>query len=247
MSGIQSRSSEGGNGELQSVEMSLENTQGRDNALSLEGGNMRKNFAVSTRWEEQMAGGTDDPILIKPKCYRLNKIFCWCSKPLGGMFILCQRRNGDPLMIAGPLWGFCMFITVPLILFISGVFLHFVVMNDKMDLPLWVQILYIFLIAFTLICLFFTSCRNPGLIERTTDEEAGRNGWYWNEQTGAYRPPNAMYCRECKVLIEGYDHLCPWTGTGIGKGNMIPFRLFVLFVNCLCYATIILAFVAFLL
>jgi len=40
------------------------------------------------------------------------------------------------------------------------------------------------------------------------------------------------------VVIEDYDHLCPWTGTGIGKKNMLAFKLFVLFVNLLCYGTI---------
>ena len=27
-----------------------------------------------------------------------------------------------------------------------------------------------------------------------------------------------------QVLIEGYDHLCPWSGTVIGKKNMVWFR-----------------------
>jgi DHHC palmitoyltransferase len=49
------------------------------------------------------------------------------------------------------------------------------------------------------------------------DEEAGHGGWFWNEQVGSYRPPGALYCRECGVLIQDYDHLCPWTGTGIGR------------------------------
>jgi len=43
------------------------------------------------------------------------------------------------------------------------------------------------------------SCRDPGLLERVTDEEAAENGWFWNEQVGSYRPAGAMYCRECKV------------------------------------------------
>jgi DHHC palmitoyltransferase len=108
------------------------------------------------------------------------------------------------------------------------------------------------------------SCRDPGLMERVTDEEAGRGGWYWNEQVGSFRPPGALYCRECgvserlfqvklerspiilenlmsylgQVLIEGYDHLCPWTGTGIGHGNMMAFKAFVVGVNVLCYFSI---------
>lgn len=44
-------------------------------------------------------------------------------------------------------------------------------------------------------------------MERVTDEEAGEGGWFWNEQVGSYRPPGALYCRECGVLIQDYDHL----------------------------------------
>ena len=38
-------------------------------------------------------------------------------------------------------------------------------------------------------------------MERVTDEEAGEGGWFWNEQVGSYRPPGALYCRECGVRI----------------------------------------------
>ena len=38
-------------------------------------------------------------------------------------------------------------------------------------------------------------------MERVTDEEAGEGGWFWNEQVGSYRPPGALYCRECGVSI----------------------------------------------
>lgn len=31
---------------------------------------------------------------------------------------------------------------------------------------------------------------------------------------------------------------CPWTGTGIGRNNMLAFRVFVVSVNVLCYFTI---------
>jgi len=44
-------------------------------------------------------------------------------------------------------------------------------------------------------------------MERVVDEEAGEGGWFWNEQVGSFRPPGALYCRECGVLIQDYDHL----------------------------------------
>lgn len=98
--------------------------------------------------------------------------------------------------------------------------------------------MYIPVVVAVLSLLFCVSCRDPGLMERVTDEEAGEGGWFWNEQVGSYRPPGALYCRECGVLIQDYDHLCPWTGTGIGKKNMWAFKAFVIGVNVLCYSSI---------
>mmetsp|Transcript_33948 Transcript_33948/g.49809 ORF Transcript_33948/g.49809 Transcript_33948/m.49809 type:complete len:109 (+) Transcript_33948:1026-1352(+) len=41
-----------------------------------------------------------------------------------------------------------------------------------------------------------------------------------------------------QVLIQDYDHLCPWTGTGIGRGNLWAFKWFVVSINILCYFSI---------
>lgn len=59
--------------------------------------------------------------------------------------------------------------------------------------------IYFSIVAIVLLVLFFVSCRDPGLLERVTDEEVANNGWFWNEQVGSYRPAGAMYCRECQV------------------------------------------------
>ena len=45
------------------------------------------------------------------------------------MFILLERTDGSPLVIAGPCWPFCMGVTVPLILGISGLVAYFVLFN----------------------------------------------------------------------------------------------------------------------
>ena len=37
---------------------------------------------------------------------------------------------------------------------------------------------------------------------------------------------------------------CPWTGTGIGRKNMLAFKVFVVGVNVLCYFSVILVIVA---
>eukprot|EP00814_Leptocylindrus_danicus_P015058 CAMPEP_0116003898 /NCGR_PEP_ID=MMETSP0321-20121206/300_1 /TAXON_ID=163516 /ORGANISM="Leptocylindrus danicus var. danicus, Strain B650" /LENGTH=192 /DNA_ID=CAMNT_0003472135 /DNA_START=39 /DNA_END=614 /DNA_ORIENTATION=- len=137
----------------------------------------RKQYAVSTRWERDIAEGRTNR---REKLRVCNNTCCCCAKPLGGMHVLWERKSdGSPIIIAGPLWPFCMFVTVPLIVFISGVFVYFVLLNDKIGLPWWIQCIYYPMIVITLVSLFFTSCRNPGLAERVTDEEAGRGGWFW--------------------------------------------------------------------
>mmetsp|Transcript_19826 Transcript_19826/g.22830 ORF Transcript_19826/g.22830 Transcript_19826/m.22830 type:complete len:307 (-) Transcript_19826:504-1424(-) len=174
-----------------------------------------------------------------------NGLCCWpcCTRRrIGAMTVLCEYSDGTPIVVAGPCWPFCAFFTVPLIVVISFLVTYFIIFNGAGNLtyvlPWWVSLIYIPFIFLTLVALCCVSCSDPGMLERVTDEEAGHGGWFWNEQTRSYRPAGAMYCRECKVLIQEYDHLCPWTGTGIGRGNMRAFKCFVGSVNILCYLSI---------
>lgn len=201
----------------------------------------RKQYAVSTRWEREQAERKrrgDNPMNCDGPPDGLNSICCCCCQRIGGMTVLWGKSDGTPIILAGPCWPFCTFVTLPLIVGLSGLVSYFIVLEPSTGLPWWLSLLYFPVLAITLLSLFFVSCRDPGLIERVTDEEAGHGGWFWNEQVGSFRPAGAMYCRECKALIQDYDHLCPWTGTGIGRGNMIAFRVFVVSVNVLCYFSI---------
>lgn len=197
----------------------------------------KKQYAISTRWERELIERGP------PRDY--NRYFCCCARRLGNMFILMEKEDGDPLVIAGPCWPFCMGVTLPLIVGISALVCVFILFNPKAGLPNWVGYIYLVCLAAVLGALFMVSCRDPGLMERVVDEEAGQGGWFWNEQVGSFRPPGALYCRECGVLVQEYDHLCPWTGTGIGHGNLIAFKAFVVGINVLCYFSI--ALVAFVL
>lgn len=163
-----------------------------------------------------------------------HRYFCCCARRVGSMFILKERQDGSPLVIAGPCWPFCTFVTVPLIVVLSSLVAYFIVLNEDSGLvslvgcyeilsypttmfysimnkfestqhnatqqqPWWFALIYLPIIVFVLVVLFCVSCRDPGLLERVTDEEAAENGWFWNEQVGSYRPAGAMYCRETKV------------------------------------------------
>ena len=46
---------------------------------------------------------------------------------------------------------------------------------------------------------------------------------------------------DCGVVIEEFDHVCPWTGTAIGKRNMGAFKTFN---GCLVVNIVVLAAVA---
>ena len=51
--------------------------------------------------------------------------------------------------------------------------------------------------------------------------------WSYSNQAGSFRPPKVIFCRECKLLIDQYDHFCPWSGTVIGAKNIQYFHSFV--------------------
>lgn len=226
-------------------------------------GTGKKVYAVSVRWEReqrereairqrhrgrppssQQQSSSSNPITESdPPCLTFtiedfNRYCCCCAHRVGSMFFLVEREDGSPIIVAGPCWPFCSFVTVPLIVGCSALVGYFIVSNPNTGLPWWFGLIYYPIVIFVLSVLFCVSCRDPGLMERVIDEEAAENGWFWNEQVGSYRPAGAMYCRECKALVHDYDHVCPWTGTAIGKGNMKPFKMFVFSVNVLCYLSI---------
>lgn len=131
-----------------------------------------KQFAVSTQWEREMAQGT------LPK--DIHSYFCCCATRIGNMSALLTYSDGTPLLIAGPCWPFCVFVTLPVLLGVPVVVIYFIFIGQtQSNLPDWVMAIYIPAVVFTLIALCCVSCRNPGLMERVTDEEAGDGGWFW--------------------------------------------------------------------
>lgn len=87
---------------------------------------------MSVRWEREMeerrrnqskksrcTGTTED----------LNTNCCCCAHRIGDMFSILETSNGSPIVMAGPCWPFCLFITFPLIVVISGLVAYFVVLK----------------------------------------------------------------------------------------------------------------------
>lgn len=83
-------------------------------------------YAVSTMWERQVSEGE------APR--DVHSYFCCCAKRVGHMFALISRPDGSPLVIAGPCWPFCLLVTLPLILGISGLVVYFLVLHDSFSL-----------------------------------------------------------------------------------------------------------------
>lgn len=83
-------------------------------------------FAVSSRWEREVA--ENGPVKD------FHRFCCCCCRRLGNMFVLCERPDGSPIVIAGPCWPFCMFVTLPLILAVAGAVAYFVIISK--DSPL---------------------------------------------------------------------------------------------------------------
>jgi len=88
--------------------------------------NSNTRFAVSTRWEREVAEG---------KVNRdIHYYMCCCAKRVGNMFFLCYTRDGSPIFVVGPCWPFCVGVTLPLILVISALVCYFIVLNPDSGL-----------------------------------------------------------------------------------------------------------------
>merc|ERR1712151_1122992 len=170
---------------------------------------IRKNYAVSIAESSNLR--KNGRCFFLHKCTGdisedMNSYFCICAKKIGGMFSLLERSDGTPIIITGPSWPTCIFCTVPIIAIVSFLVTWFIILDIENTLPWYILPIYISFISGTLISLFFTGCCNPGILERVVDKtDVEANDWVWTEEVSSFRPVNAAYCRECKVLIEEYE------------------------------------------
>lgn len=90
---------------------------------------------------------------------------------------------------------------------------------------------------FALLC---TACSDPGIFPRHAKPLG--EGWTYSEYAQSYRPEGVIYCQQCQVLIEEYNHFCPWSGIVIGKGNEACFQTFITSTTCaLIYDVVVVA------
>lgn len=119
-------------------------------------------------------------------------------------------------------WPFMMFVTTPLIVCPSVGALVFV--YGHVHVALFFAFLSV--ISITLASLWCAGCSDPGLVIRHAEKPPGSD-WIVNSQVDAFRPKSAMFVHDCNVLVDKYDHTCPWVGTAIGANNIRCFWVFV--------------------
>mmetsp|Transcript_15306 Transcript_15306/g.31399 ORF Transcript_15306/g.31399 Transcript_15306/m.31399 type:complete len:317 (+) Transcript_15306:149-1099(+) len=155
-----------------------------------------------------------------------------------GQVTIRQKKRPKLLWVVGPYWTVNIFITFPLIIGVSS----WICYQKVVDSNVAVIITWSIGTFFMVFSLCMISCRNPGILYRhsqipgTTEEE-----WRWNDQARTYRPASSRFDTECQVVVEGFDHTCPWTGTAIGSRNMFWFKVFVFMVPVMLVYTIVMA------
>jgi hypothetical protein len=85
-------------------------------------------YAVSKRWESEQQSGQR-----KPQDW-MSRIFCCCARQVGSMHFLCERKDGSPIVVAGPMWPLWLFVTVPIICVLGGFVLYFCMLQKKAPL-----------------------------------------------------------------------------------------------------------------
>ncbi len=156
---------------------------------------------------------------------------CGQYQKIGKLYVFSYRTNAKgneiPHRVVGPCWPMllvtnCLIIGITLLAIFSYIrVLHW-----------FVPVLGVVVLTIVVWALFKTSCSNPGIIPRCDKPE--NSSWRWSEQSQSYYPPGATYCTESQVIVTGYDHFCPWTGTTIAGGNMRYFTCFVSTLGVLC-------------
>lgn len=132
-------------------------------------------------------------------------------------------------IIVGPYWPCLVFVTFPVVIIVS-----LLTGTKAVFVPgqyLLLQIAWLALTIGLLFALFEVGCRDPGIVRKYRENPFGSgprsSEWKWNDRAQSYNPKNAYYDSDCAVVIEEFDHTCPWTGTAIGKKNMFAFQMFV--------------------
>ncbi|KAH8077312.1 protein-cysteine S-palmitoyltransferase [Aureococcus anophagefferens] len=136
-------------------------------------------------------------------------------------------RSARGASATSPFWPFTLLVTYPLIFCVSGA-VAFAVLPDHAVATRVAWACGVLALVAALSC---TACRDPGVLRRHPEKPGA--AWRWNDQARTYRPPESVYDEDLGVVVTGFDHGCPWTGTGIGEKNLGAFHCCVSLL-CVC-------------
>lgn len=166
-------------------------------------------------------------------------------KRIGNMILIQEAFVGERKeikYIVGPYWPMLLFVTYPLILGVSiwtATSAVFVPNVHPLMAFVWSLLTFGLLLS-----LFLVSCTDPGIMRKRPTIPEGQTSahWRWNDRVQSYLPRgDCIYDPDCAVVVEQFDHTCPWTGTAIGKKNMPAFQSFIGFLfTCLIMDIILL-------
>ena len=180
-----------------------------------------EDFDIEARFVvNQFAEG---PPGVPTACPCCDTVFCFLCHRVGNFRILLETPSaaGRKLWcMAGPFWPCMLCVTLPFLITLTVVLGNVYKGKHPAILIVW----YI-VCVFCMVCLLCTSFSNPGIVARWPKRP--HRDWAWTRQTNSFRPRKSVYCRDCNCVVEEYDHVCPWTGTAIGKRNMCFFQSFV--------------------
>lgn len=146
---------------------------------------------------------------------------CGRVRKIGNIYVLTEWTTADGKkrrLVLGPYWHFLL-VTIIVVASVCVMVYGFVVPVDcKIE-----RVVGLTLTVLTLTSLLCTALNDPGIFPRYS-KPLGPS-WTFSEYAQSHRPPGVIFCQQCQVLIEDYNHFCPWSGIVIGKGNEVYFQV----------------------
>lgn len=173
--------------------------------------------------DEEMEAGDRNQNCFK--CSKKGNIFicCECTIEEDDVFFPMAVEKTKLRWVVGPYWNM-LCVTYAVVITITILVYETVIpRREASEIAVGLT-----LSGLTLLFLSLTAFSDPGIFPKHTRPK-GPN-WSYSGQAQSFRPPRVIYCSECKLLIQEYDHFCPWSGTVIGGKNL---KFFHCFVSCL--------------
>ena len=153
----------------------------------------------------------------------------------GKIKILKYDKNNDPLFVIGPDHIYFL-----ILLFLNLLVLAFFAFVQYCYSTLIIRFFGLLISFIQILIYIYCSLKNPGYPKKAFQDPS-----LLKEKDGFYRRcrecgiivdlrKNPAHCYDCKICCEGFDHHCSWSTKCIGAGNILEFRLFLIFFFLVC-------------